>query len=630
LRRWGKGHIICDMMTRDFGLWDSPISPEMLTTSGTDISFIHHEQDALYWTERRPTENGRSVVCRYRNGNIDDVTPRETNVRSRVHEYGGLAFTVNNGRVVFINFDDQCLYTSEGEDLRRITRPGAKLAEPVVTGQDSVVVIVEEDGDPEPKNYLASVSLSDGTITPLVEGADFYSSPALSPDGKRIAWLSWNHPNMPWHGTELWVSDFDGDRLANPVRVHGGPTQTVFQPQWLPSGDLLFSAEPEGWWNLQIWDGDTVRSVYKAEREFGLPQWAFGMSTTAVCTHGIAALYCTEGLWGLMVIDHQTGTVRELNLPFSSITQLRSDGSKLSFLASSPEQARSLVILDPESGEWEIIRSSATVAIPQNCISVGEPISFATADGETAYAMLYLPANGQFQGPADRLPPLIVKSHGGPTGATTNGLSLGTLYWTSRGFAVADVNYRGSTGFGRTYRECIAGKWGIVDVEDCCAVAEHLVREAVVDPARLAITGGSAGGYTTLACLAFRDVFSVGASYYGVSDFAALASDTHKFESRYLDSLIGPWPEAREVYDARSPLYHTDGLSCPVIFFQGLEDRVVPPNQAQMMVDALKAKGVDVQHVEYAGEQHGFRRAENIMDAIEKERAFYLRTWNMK
>jgi dipeptidyl aminopeptidase/acylaminoacyl peptidase len=618
------------MITRDFGLWDSPISPEMLTASGTDISFVQHEQEALYWTERRPTENGRSVVCRYQNGEIEDVTPRHTDVRSRVHEYGGIAFTVSSGRVVFVNFDDQCLYTTDGRNLRQITQPGVKLAEPVVSGQDSAVVIVEEDGDPEPKNSLASVSLTDGTVTPLVEGADFYSSPTLSPDGKRLAWLSWNHPNMPWHGTELWVSDFDGDRIANPARVYGGPTQTVFQPQWMPSGDLLFSAEPEGWWNLQIWDGDTVQPLHKAEREFGLPQWAFGMSTTAVCAHGIAALSCTAGLWELVLIDHQTGEARDIDLPFSSITQLRSDGSKLSFLASSPEQARSLVILDPESGEWEIIRSSATVAIPQDCISTGEPISFATADGETAYAMLYLPANGQYRGPADRLPPLIVKSHGGPTAAATNGLSLGTLYWTSRGFAVADVNYRGSTGFGRMYRQSIHGKWGIVDVEDCCAVAEHLVRQAVVDPDRLAITGGSAGGYTTLACLAFRDVFSVGASYYGVSDLATLATDTHKFESRYLDSLVGPWPEAREVFDARSPLHHIDGLSCPVIFFQGLEDKVVPPNQAQMMVDALKAKGVDVQHVEYAGEQHGFRKAENIVDAIEKERAFYLRTWNME
>ena len=636
------------MEIRDFGLWDSPITSEMLTTSGPRFGSVRYDADELYWTEQRPWDKGRTALCRMKGGATEDVTPAEYNIRSRVHEYGGIAFAVRHGRVVFTNFEDQCLYLMDGEDTRRLTEPGTKFAEPIFSGDrlsgdrlsgdrlsgdrlssDMLIAVAEVEEQPEPRNFLSAISQTTGEVSVLDQGADFYASPAVSGDGSRIAWLTWNHPNMPWHGTELWVADLSDAGIGNRRKICGGQGESVFQPQWMESGELLFSLDRDGWWNLHAWDGDGIRSVHKVAAEFGLPQWLFGMSTTAACGECIAAAYAEDGMWRLALLDPVNGDLEEQDLPFTAITQVRSNGSVVTFIAASPEHASSLVTLDPRGGTWEIIKTGAAVDLPEGCISAGQPISFPTGVGATAHAFYYPPKNGRFEGPPDRLPPLIVKSHGGPTGAAGHGLSLGILYWTSRGFAVVDVNYRGSTGFGSRYRKSLDAQWGIVDVEDCCAAARHLVEKKMVDSERLAITGGSAGGYTTLACLAFEDLFTVGASYYGVSDLGALARDTHKFESRYLDSLIGPWPEAEDIFDARSPLLHADGLSCPVIFFQGLEDKVVPPNQAEKMVCALREKGLDVEYVAYPGEQHGFRMAETIRDSIEKERAFYLKTWDM-
>lgn len=616
------------MKTADYGYWDSPITEEMLTTSGPRISDVIYDGDDMYWLEIRPWEEGRSVICTVRDGAVVDVSPTEYSVRSRVHEYGGRCFGVKDGKIVFSNFKDQRLYCIDSENIRAVTTQGTKFAQPVFVNDDTVVAIAEVEQEPEPENFLARVSLTDGSIERLADGCDFYSSPSLSPDCSQLAWISWNHPNMPWDGCELWVADYGSNGLTNRRRIAGGKTETVFQPQWMGKDSLIFAAEPDGWWNLQRWDGGNISCLLRMDAEFGVPLWVFGASTAAITPSGVLSLYCMEGIWHMGIIED--GALRKIDLPFTHMVQLASNGTHAACIAESPSRTAALIEIELSTGDWEIVRSGEDIDVPGHCISVGQPISFETGGGETAHAFYYPPANGDFSATDDALPPLIVNSHGGPTAAVGNGLSLGTQYWTSRGCAVVDVNYRGSTGYGRSYRRSIEGRWGIVDIEDCCAAAEHLVKAKKADPERLAIFGGSAGGYTTLGCLVFRDVFTVGGSYFGVSDLVALAEDTHKFESHYLESLIGPWPEGRKLYEERSPLNYVEKLSCPVIFFQGLDDLIVPPNQARMMADAMKKKGLVVEHIEYAGERHGFLKAETIIDAKTREREFYLRAWESK
>jgi dipeptidyl aminopeptidase/acylaminoacyl peptidase len=484
------------------------------------------------------------------------------------------------------------------------------------------------DGSGEAVNEIAAVALEGPAETGrvLVTGADFYACPRLSPDGRSLAWLAWDHPNMPWDGCELWLAEVTNEGALGAARhIAGGTEEAIFQPQWSPGGVLHFVSDISGWWNLYRWKEGAVEALCPMEAEFGKPQWAFGYTTYDFeSEERLICAYTREGRWHLARLESASGSLEPLGQSaYSGIDWLRVSNGRAYFVAATPSAPAALIELDLETGESIVLRRSAEIAVEEAYLSPPEAIEFPTQGGLTAHAYYYPPRNKDFAAPAGEKPPLLVKSHGGPTGATSDGLRLGVQYWTSRGYAVLDVNYGGSTGYGRAYRARLDGQWGVVDLDDCVEGARYLVARGDVDPSRLTISGGSAGGYTTLCALTFRDDFAAGASHYGIGDLAALARETHKFESRYLDRMIGPWPEAEALYRERSPLHHTDGLSCPVIFFQGLDDQVVPPSQAEAMVAALREKGLGVAYVPFEGEQHGFRQADNIRRALDGEFLFY-------
>ncbi len=609
------------MQTRSYGMWDSPITEELVVRGAIRPGNIVLDGEYIYWNELRPEESGRSVICRAGvDGERQDLTPQPYNVRTRVHEYGGGAFTVHNGVIYFVNFADQRLYCQHGDTVEPLTAEGTRFADLHVTAH-GIVAIAEVDGDAEPENFLALVNPDDGAITRLAEGHDFYASPDVS--GDRIAWLTWDHPDLPWNATTLWAATLSPDGLSDVQAVTDGNDESVFQPQWGPDGKLYFVSDRNEWWNFYVWDDEITSQVLGMDAEFALPQWVFRMSTWGWSGSDIICTYTQHGHWYLARLSTETGELTRIELDHNDYDQVRANDQFAAFFAAAPNESARLIRLDLKTGEETVIRKSSTATVDDGYISVAQAVSFPSTDGRTAHAFYYPPKNKDFQGPSDESPPLIVKSHGGPTAATSGSFSLKIQYWTSRGFAVLDVNYGGSTGYGRSYRNLLDNSWGIVDVEDCAKGAEYLVAKGLADPQKLAITGGSAGGFTTLACLTFTDTFCVGASHYGVSDLEALARDTHKFESRYLDRLVGPYPERKDIYEARSPVRHVDQLSCPVIFFQGLEDKIVPPNQAEAMVDALREKGIQVECITYEGEQHGFRQAANIKDCLRRELAFY-------
>ncbi len=573
------------------------------------------------------------IVHRSPDGSTSDVNPPPFNARTRVHEYGGGDFVVHRGTVFFANFEDQRLYSvSPGGEPEPLTSDVAhRYADMTVDAGRGRLISVCEDHSAggEPVNEIVGISLTDGAETVLVSGNDFYSSPRLSPDGGSLAWLTWNHPNMPWDGTELWTAELDGEGApVGAERLEGGPDESVFQPEWSPDGTLHLVSDRTGWWNLYRAGEGAVEPLCPMEAEFGLPQWAFGMSTYAFLSPTrIACVAIERGVFRLAILDTETGELAEVQTPYSVMSALRSDpgSGELLFIAGSPTDSTRVARLDTQTGEHEVLRRAGDIEIDAGYLSVPETVEFQTEGGLTAHGFFYPPANKDYAAPDGERPPLLVLSHGGPTGMTLPSLDLEIQHRTSRGFAVLDVNYGGSTGYGREYRQRLDGMWGVVDVDDCENGAKYLAQRGLVDGGRLLIAGGSAGGYTTLCALTFRESFAAGASYYGVSDAAALAEETHKFESRYLDRLIGPYPERADLYRERSPIHHTEGLSCPVIFFQGLEDEVVPPNQAETMFETLKEKGLPVAYVPFEGEQHGFRRAENIKRALDAEIFFYSR-----
>ena len=615
-----------------YGSWKSPISADLISTEGRRIIEAVADGEDIYWIEMRPTENGRYVIVRRTpDGEKTDITPPPFNARTRVHEYGGAAFVVSNGGVYFSNFADQRLYRqSPGSEPQPIT-PEADLryADGVIDTERNRLICVREDHtdtECEATNALVSIPL-DGTDDEqvLVSGNDFYSSPRLSPDDTRLAWMTWNHPNMPWDGAELWVGEIGADgSLSHTECVAGGVDESIFQPEWSPDGTLYFVSDQTGWWNLYRYHAGTVEPLCEMEAEFGRPQWVFGMSTYRfVSANQIICTYTQDGVWHLALLDTVTRSLDPIKTPYTSISNLQALPRGVLFNASSSTEPASIVRLDLATKQVEIVCRSSEIEVDAGYLSTPQAIEFPTEDGLNAHAFFYPPQNRDYTVPADDLPPLLVISHGGPTSSTSTAIDLEIQYWTSRGIAVLDVNYGGSSGYGRAYRQRLNGQWGIVDVDDCVNGARYLAEHGYVDSNRLAIRGGSAGGYTTLSALTFRDVFKAGASYYGISDLEAMTQDTHKFESRYLDSLIGPYPEEQDRYRERSPIHFTDRLSCPLILFQGLEDKVVPPNQAEMMVEALQAKGLPVAYVPFAGEQHGFRRSENIRRSVEAELYFY-------
>jgi len=627
--------------TAPYGSWGSPISAELVAAGGVSLDEVRVAAGAVHWVEGRPLEGGRQVVCRAVRGQPpEDLVPEGFNARTRVHEYGGGAYLVTDEALFFSNFADQRLYRRDPGDGRpRPITPeppdpaGHRYADASPTPDGRRLVCVRErHQDGRVDNELVWVPADgDGPPVVLAAGRDFYATPRVSPDGRQLAWLEWDHPDMPWDGTELKLATLAGDGLAgDPVTVAGGPEESVFQPAWSPDGVLHLVCDASGWWNLYRVGADGVLdALAPAAEEFGHPQWVFGLSTYAFLPRGRIACIHGRGPVQRLGILEPGGVLNDLELPFTSFypPQLRALGDRLVCIAGGPTRAAAVVVVDPSTGGIQVLRSSEDRELDPGFLTVPEPIEFPTAGGRTAHALYYPPANPDAKGPEGERPPLVVASHGGPTAGVSSGLHLGYQFFTSRGIAVVDVDYGGSTGYGRAYRRRLDGQWGVVDVDDCVAAARYLAGRGDVDPARLAIRGGSAGGYTTLCALTFRDDFAAGASYYGVADVAALARDTHKFESRYLDRLIGPWPQAEELYRERSPIHFTDRLSCPVILLQGLEDEVVPPAQAEMMAAALDAKAIPYAYLPFPGEQHGFRQAAHIRRALEAELYFYGRVF---
>lgn len=619
-----------------FGSWKSPISSDLIVSESIGLGGVIFDHQDIYWLEGRPSEGGRNVlVKRTQEGKVEEVTPDPYNVRTRVHEYGGGAFLVAEGTVYFSHFADQRLYKKLPDADPEPLTPSANrcYAEPLLDSQrDRLICICEDDDtiDTEPRNYIASIDLKTGAVKSLVSGCDFYVSPRLSQDGTKLAWVQWDHPNMPWDDTQLCIGQVNEDGSVSDIQViAGGENEAVCHPLWSPDGQLYFVSDRDNWWNLYRLSGDqTIEPLFPLEAEFASPHWVFGLSLyDFVASDQIICTYTQNGQWYLATIDTNRKTLKILDVPYTDIGSVHSQGKEVVFIGGSATQPTAVVQMNLETGDSQVLKQATTLEIDSGYLSVPEPIAFPTTDDKTAYAWFYPPQNQDYTAPAGELPPLVVKSHGGPTAATSPRFNLKIQYWTSRGFAFVDVNYGGSTGYGREYRQRLQKSWGIVDVDDCTNVAKYLAQMGKVDGKRLAITGGSAGGYTTLAALTFRDTFQAGASHYGVSDLEALAQETHKFESRYLDRLVGEYPQEKEIYEARSPIHHTEQLSCPVIFFQGLEDKVVPPNQAEKMVEAIKAKGLPTAYVPFAGEQHGFRRAENIKRALDGEFYFYSRVF---
>ncbi|MEA2585454.1 MAG: hypothetical protein QOF33_3539 [Thermomicrobiales bacterium] len=629
------------MKVAPYGSWKSPITSELVVAKAVRLGEIMLDGEDIYWVESRPSESGRYVVVRRTpDGTIADVNPASFSARTRVHEYGGGSFTVVDGSLFFTHDGDQRLYRQDpGGDPSPITPEAAfRYADFDFDRARRRLVCVREDhatSEREAVNAIVAVD-PDGSSAAgeqiLVSGNDFYSNPRVSPDGTCLAWLTWNHPNMPWDGTELWVGELAADgSVQNAELVAGGVDESVFQPEWSPDGVLHFVSDRTGWWNLYRWRDGQAEALAPMEAEFGLPQWVFGMSTYGFASPSlIICAYTRGGSWFVATLDTESGTLTTVPTPWTDVDGIRVGPGFVAFVAGSPLHPQSVLRHDLTSNDTVPLRRSSSVELDRHGFSIPGVIEFPTEGGQTAHGFFYAPKNVDYTAPEGELPPLVVLSHGGPTSQTSTVLSLQLQYWTSRGFAVLDVNYGGSTGYGRAYRERLNDRWGIVDVDDCVNGARYLASEGLVDGNRLAIRGWSASGYTTLAALTFRNVFKAGASHYGISDLEAMARETHKFESRYLDRLVAPYPEGREVYLERSPIYAVDRLSCPLILFQGLEDKVVPPNQAQMMYDAVNEKGLPVALVMFEGEQHGFRRAENIRRALDGELYFLARVFGFE
>jgi dipeptidyl aminopeptidase/acylaminoacyl peptidase len=620
-----------------YGSWKSPITSDLIVAETIRLGGVFIDAGDVYWLEMRPRESGRYVLVRRgADGNVLDVTPAPFNARTRVHEYGGGSVILDGGTVWFSNFSDQRLYRQDLRQSRQTPHPLSPVAElryadGVYDSIRETIVCVREDhtrGEDCVINTIVAVDANGrSNQRVLVEGNDFYSSPRLSPDRSRLAWLTWNHPNMPWDGTELWVAQITADGALESARqVAGGADESICQPKWSPDGHLYFVSDRSGWWNIYRHDGVSAQPVCPREAEFGQPQWSFGLSTYAFeLPDRIICTYSERGIGRLAWLTPSTGRLEPIDLPYTDIEDLRASRGQVVFLGGSPSECAAVVTMDTASGRTEVLRrSNEAVSDPalRAYFSQPEAIEFPSGGG-TAHGLFYPPANPDYTALPGERPPLLVKSHGGPTAAAWNTLEPLIQFWTSRGIAVLDVNYRGSSGYGREYRNLLRGQWGIVDVEDCINGAKSLAQTQRIDPMRVMISGGSAGGYTTLCALTFHNFFRAGGSHYGVSDLEALAKDTHKFESRYLDSLIGPYPERRDLYLARSPINHADHISAPVIFFQGDEDRIVPPDQTEKMVAAIRVKGLPVAYLMFAGEQHGFRKAENIKRTLDAELYFY-------
>ncbi len=619
--------------TLPYGSWPSPITPELVVAGSRGLSEPMLDGPDVLLLEGRPDEGGRVTLLRVSpEGGVREVTPAPTNVRTRVHEYGGGAWTVSDGLVVHSELRDGSLVRVDPDGTTRtlVGVPGLRFADLHIDAARGRVLAVQEDhrrDDHDPTNSIVAVDLASGASVPLVEGHDFVSHPRISPDGRRLSWLTWERPDMPWDASLLWVAPITDDGTPGIAQViAGGPTESIAGPVWAPDATLVFATDRPGWWNLVRWDPATGEQVELAPMAADLagPQWVFGLSTLGFADDGrVVAIARAAGEDRLLIIEGDSPP-REVPIPGATdLAGLRVSGAHAVLVATGPTQPSAVVRLDLDTSEHVIVRSAGELPVDAAYLSVPRFVAFPTTDGREAYAFHYPPSNPDAVAPPGELPPLIVISHGGPTANTSRRLDLSIQAFTSRGFAVIDVDYGGSTGYGRAYRQRLDGAWGIVDLDDCTSAATWLAAQGLADPARLAIRGGSAGGYTTLCAATFRDLFAAGASYFGVGDLEALARDTHKFESRYLDRMVAPWPDGVAVYRERSPIHGVDRIRTPLLVLQGADDMVVPQAQADELVAALARNGVPHAYLLFQGEGHGFRRAENRRRSLEAELSFY-------
>jgi len=616
---------------RPYGEWRSTISAASLVSGAVSVGELRVDGDDLWWSEARPDEGGRTAVMRRRDGRTEEITPPDAYVRTLVHEYGGGAWQVADNVLYYVEHSDQRIrrLVPGGSPVPLTPKPpsdrGHRHADFGVSPDGRWLIAVRErhDGLGEPVNELVAVP-TDGSldVSVLWQGSDFVMAPRLSPDGRQLVWISWDHPSMPWDVTELWIAGFCDGRVIGPRELVGDGAEALCEPGWTPTGHLMVCTDRDEWWNLHRVDTETgeLTPELVGPFEIATPPWVFGMQRWAVSGDHVVAVA------GMPAGDELVVDGRTLAIPDTSITSMQATSDGIAYVGAGwgHEPAIVTVRLGDHGGiEREVPTTFRDLPIAADLIVEPTPLTFATDGDAVAHALWFPPTNPAFVAPGNERPPLLVLAHGGPTAQARRQIQLGILYWTSRGIGVVDVDYRGSTGYGRAYRRALDGQWGVVDVADCVAAARHLAERGDADSDRLMIRGGSAGGFTVLSALAFYDVFAVGASRYGVADLAALATDTHKFEARYTDTLVGPWPDAREVYEARSPIHHVDGFDRPMIVLQGGEDRIVPPNQSEMIVAALEARGVPVAYLLFEGEQHGFRSADNIVAALEAELAFF-------
>lgn len=617
-----------------FGSWKSPISALMVSRN-VELSEVSIDRETIHWIETRPEQKGRRTLVAHRPGKEnEDVTSIKFDVGTRVYEYGGGGYDTLEGCVFFSNFDDMRIYELKSDSSPKAVTtntPRYRYADLTVDEGRKGIFCIREDHDPlssQVVNTLVTIPLetpSEGTV--IASGNDFYLSPKLSPDGSTLAWITWNFPNMPWDGTELWKAKVNSDgALEGKVMIAGGPDESVIQPEWAPDGTLYFISDRTGWWNIYRFRDKRIENMYRMSAEFGEPQWRLGMSMYGLTSGRLVCAYVRDGIYHLGIIDAESKKLKTLDLPFTDLSSVHVSGETAAFIASSPTTPISVVQLELSTGDWKVLRKSSEATINSRNLSVPKHVEFPTARGLTAYAFLYAPCSEAYRGPVGEKPPLLVKVHGGPTGATAASFDLQIQFFTSRGFAVLDVNYGGSSNYGRKYRQRLNGNWGVIDVEDCANGAKFICTSDRADRKRILIRGGSAGGFTTLASLAFRRSYRAGACYYGISDLEAWAKNTHKFESRYLDKMIGKYPAKRQLYSKRSPARFAPNISAPLIIFQGLDDKVVPPSQSELMVNVMRKKKLPVKYETFEGEGHGFHMEEHISRALELELELYLET----
>ena len=627
-------------MKSHYGSWESTITPEKITEGGLRFSEIRSSGSDLYFLEGRPEESGRYVIVKQASdGKISDAIPKEFNSRNAVHEYGGGSYAVGQKNIYFTNWNDQRIYKVNGENVNPITKEppfekSIRYSDLTLSIDEEWLFCVRETHfeKEEAKNELVAISTTENSQIVLCTGRDFYSSPRINPTNKEICWLEWDHPNMPWDGTELFIANFDLDGLSEIKFIDGSKNISIIQPEWSDSGELIYISDESGWWNLKKYSENTNSTILNEKSDHGGPSWQFGFRTYFVKDNNIYLKGISKNKnKGLIRKISISGQILETNEVFhTSINDLTHHENKALYIGASPVSNSEIVSYDLMNKNEETIKESNPVKIDIEEISIPEEISFPTTQNAIAYGYFYKPKNKNFQGESEEKPPLLVISHGGPTSATSNALNLSIQYWTNRGIAVADVNYRGSTGYGKKFRDSLKGNWGVYDTDDCIAAVDHLSEKGLVDSSRVAIKGGSAGGYTTINALTFHDRFAVGATYYGIADLSVFIDDTHKFESKYLESLIGKYPEEKERYYERSAINFTDQLSCPMIIFQGTEDKIVPPSQAEIMAQGLRDKKIPFSLIMYEGEQHGFRQSKNIISSLESELYFYSKVLGFK